>query len=388
MMLGGSRRAALKLQDRADELLREIAAPSAPVTEASVELIDAMGDFDEDAGEVITEAAKDVLKFSFMRGYTLRLASDQPIDVPMPDGDPTTSVVLLMNEVSDDGWFYARAFPQGPKVWERLASASAQVANAMLLEDQPEGPVFPAEVIDQVVRGGYLGGHVDEWFDLRPVYRQQQPAADEFEPPPDAEDDSVEPGALHIPRDAGPPLAVPIDIGRWLKDASLICTHNFEPYVEHVLDLITLDADALLGELPDQVDHDVVVAMSNTRFGYALRNREIQLLGPDGHVAPEDPIATLLEERWGGETTISTAVIFGVLRDVCTFNFLGGLERLFAVTPGTTAELRGKAMRRWANEHNRGEDSRAERYITVSLLEYGYALHRLFEIHPEALHDA
>jgi hypothetical protein len=50
-MLGGSRRAALKLHDRADELLREIAAPSAPVADAIVELIDAMGDFDEDAGE-------------------------------------------------------------------------------------------------------------------------------------------------------------------------------------------------------------------------------------------------------------------------------------------------------------------------------------------------
>jgi hypothetical protein len=121
---------------------------------------------------VITEAAKDVLRFSFLRGYTLRRASDQPIDVPMPDEDPTTSAVLLMNQVSDDGWFYGRAFPQGPKVWERLASAFAQVANAMLLEDQPEGPVFPAEVIDHMVRGGYMGGHVDEWFDLRPVYRE------------------------------------------------------------------------------------------------------------------------------------------------------------------------------------------------------------------------
>jgi len=54
----------------------------------------------------------------------------------------------------------------------------------MLLEDQPEGPVLPAEVIDHMVRGGYLGGHVDEWFDLSPVYRQEQPAADEFEAPP------------------------------------------------------------------------------------------------------------------------------------------------------------------------------------------------------------
>lgn len=42
----------------------------------------------------------------------------------------------------------------------------------MLLEDQPEGPVFPSEVMDQMIRGGYMGGHVDEWFDLRPLYRE------------------------------------------------------------------------------------------------------------------------------------------------------------------------------------------------------------------------
>ena len=47
-MLGGSRRAELKLHDRADQLLRELAAPSAPVSEAIEELIDAMGDYDED----------------------------------------------------------------------------------------------------------------------------------------------------------------------------------------------------------------------------------------------------------------------------------------------------------------------------------------------------
>jgi hypothetical protein len=161
-----------------------------------------------------------------------------------------------------------------------------------------------------------------------------------------------------------------------------------------VLELITLDRleivplmDALLGQRPGKVDDDVVVAVSNTRFGYALRNREIQLLGRSDYVAPDDAIATLLEERWGGEATVGTAVIFGVLRDICTFGFLGGLDGLFAVTPGTTPELRRNATRRWANEHYPGTDGRTGRDITITLLEHGYTLHRLFEIHPEALKD-
>lgn len=172
-MLGGSRRTALKLHERADELLRELGASSAPVTDSIMGLLDAMGDYDEDAGEVITEAAKDIIKFTFMRGYTLRLASDRPIEVPMPDEDPSVCASKFMARADDDAWFYGEAFPQGPKVWERLVQSFAPVANAMLLEEQPDGPIFPSEVIDHVLRAGYMGGHVDEWFQLRPMYRDE-----------------------------------------------------------------------------------------------------------------------------------------------------------------------------------------------------------------------
>lgn len=64
------------------------------------------------------------------------------------------------------------AFPQGAKVWRRLSWPFAQVANAMLLEIQPDGPTWPAEVVDQVVRIGYIACCIDEWFDLRPAYRE------------------------------------------------------------------------------------------------------------------------------------------------------------------------------------------------------------------------
>jgi hypothetical protein len=41
----------------------------------------------------------------------------------------------------------------------------------VLLEDQPEGPTWAEEIIDQALRLGYLGCRIDEWFQLRPMYR-------------------------------------------------------------------------------------------------------------------------------------------------------------------------------------------------------------------------
>jgi hypothetical protein len=114
-----------------------------------------------------------VLKFTFMRGYTLRLASDQPIEAPMLAEDPTACTLRLIEQAPDDEWFYGQAFPPGRTVWERLTQTFVQAANSMLLEEQPDGPIFPSEVIDHVLRAGYMGGHVDEWFQLRPMYRDK-----------------------------------------------------------------------------------------------------------------------------------------------------------------------------------------------------------------------
>lgn len=140
------------------------------MTEAITDILEAIGDYDDGADEVITPSAKRILMFSFMRGYALRLASDRAIEVVVENDDPEIAAIELMNQASDDDWFYHRAFPQGRRVWEPPATAFAEVANAMLLEDQPDGPIFPPEVIDHMVRSGYMGGHVDEWFGLRPFY--------------------------------------------------------------------------------------------------------------------------------------------------------------------------------------------------------------------------
>jgi hypothetical protein len=172
-MLGSTRRTALKLHDRADQLLHELSAPSAPVTEAIIDLLDAVGDYDQDAGEPITEPAKQILRFTFMRGYALRLASDRPVEVEMPDDYPESCATILFADAPEDDWFFSVAFPQGAKVWEVLTDAFTRVAKSMLLEDEPDSAVWPREVIDHVLRCGYAGACVDEWFQLEPMYRTQ-----------------------------------------------------------------------------------------------------------------------------------------------------------------------------------------------------------------------
>lgn len=170
-MLWQSSRVALKLHDRADVFLRDVVAPSAPVAEAVMEFFDALGDYDEDAGLDITEAAKGVLMFSVMRGYTLRMASQEPLHLELPDEPPGDCLGALLVESFRDEWFFGVAFPQGAKVWRRLQGPFASVANRMLLETDPSSATWPGEVIDDVLRVGYVACCVDEWFRLEPARR-------------------------------------------------------------------------------------------------------------------------------------------------------------------------------------------------------------------------
>jgi excisionase family DNA binding protein len=74
-----------------------------------MELIDSMGDYDEDAGEVITDAAKQMLVLTFMRGYTIRMASDQPIEAELSLGELLRPrEVAIMLGVSRS-WLYQAA---------------------------------------------------------------------------------------------------------------------------------------------------------------------------------------------------------------------------------------------------------------------------------------
>jgi hypothetical protein len=303
--------------------------------------------------------------------------------------DDTESLVTLLEysaSLADDQGAIANLAGVTPDGWQAFATtATYQLHKNLLANGLPRRAVPSGEMLEHLMRFGFAIRLVDEVAREEPMYKHEQRDADE---------ERLEPAPLDIQRDDGPPPAAPIDVRQWLSDASVVCTHDFEPYAEHVLELITLYLleivplmDALMGERPRSVDDDVVVAISNARFGYALRNREVQLLGQTDYVAPDDTLATLLEERWGGEATVGTAVIFGILLDICYFDRHGGLDRLFAVTPGTTPELRREATRRWANQHFPSTDGRTGRDITITLVEHGYVLHRLVEIHPEVLPD-
>ncbi len=145
--------------------------------------------------------------------------------------------------------------------------------------------------------------------------------------------------------------------------------------------------ERLLGESPaEPIGDDVVTAMSNARMGYALRNRETQLLDHSDYIESADAIATLLDERIGN-AGVNLAVIHGVMRDVLVLGFEGGRDGLYEATPDTTPALRRQAIERWANKHFPGDDPRTGRDVTVDLLEYGYFLHRLLEIRPDCLED-
>ena len=61
--------------------------------------------------------------------------------------------------------------------------------------------------------------------------------------------------------------------------------------------------------------HHASAAMANARFGYAPRNRETQLIAGCDFVAPDDPIAALLDEH-ESDVAINLAVVHGVLTDI------------------------------------------------------------------------
>jgi len=164
---------------------------------------------------------------------------------------------------------------------------------------------------------------------------------------------------------------------------------DFEPFVELQLELATLDRLEILsvrdfvigGQPPQGAGPHVDTAIGNARLGYALRNREIQVLGQSEFVTRGDPIAELLQERLGEDRMgVRTAVVHGILRDVLFLQIEGGADAAYEAVPGTTPELRRQAIEQWAEQHFAGDHPRIGRQVTRDLLEYGYFLHRLVEI--------
>lgn len=303
------------------------------------------------------------------------------------DPDRLGNVLEYTATLADDAARVAALADATPGAWQAFATtATYQLHKNLAANAVPKGALPSAEAVENLVRLGYAIRLVDELAGEQPGRKD------------DLTRDT--PGPIDVlpavgERQDGPPPAKSLDVDRWLTDAANVCVSTFQPFAENMLEFATLERleilsvmARLLGESPtEELGDDVVAAVSNARMGYALRNCETQMLGLSDYIARDDPLATLLEERLGGDAAIGIAVLHGVLRDVLVLELFGGRTAAYELTPGTTSALRRQAIEQWADEHFPGDDPRTGRDVTVDLVEFGYFLHRVFEICPDCLED-
>jgi hypothetical protein len=266
-----------------------------------------------------------------------------------------------------------------PENGSENTNAAFQLHRNLLAGGLPKRKLPSADTLENLLRLGFAIRLIDEVADLEPLHSDGL----------DDDDERLVPaiGELH---DGAPPTQ-PIDVEEWLSDSATVCVSEFEPFAERALEAATLDrlkllafVDYVLGERPRQTIGDsVVAALANARMGYALRNREIQLVGcSDDFIARDDPFASLLSERVHGLAAIPLAVTLGVLTDVLVLQLEGGRGAAYDLTPGVSAQLRRSAIQSWADQHFPGDHPHVGHQVTVDLLEYGYFLHRILEVCP------
>jgi hypothetical protein len=249
--------------------------------------------------------------------------------------------------------------------WEAFCTvATYQLHKNLIGNGMPKRAVPPADLLHSVLRLGYAVRLIDEVAGEMPINRDGQ-----------------------LVPDRSLPAGTALDVDQWLSDATHVCAHDFEPRAERVLELGALGAigvisvsDYVVGGQPSEpIGDDAVIAVSNARFGYALRNRECQLVTGAREVDGDDPLAAELDRR---ESGVRHAVLDGLVRDVLESHQFGGADRLYDSTPGTTPDTRRIAIRRWTEQHYPTSHPRTGQAITQYLIEYGYLLHRLFELRP------
>jgi len=314
-------------------------------------------------------------------------AGEMDYEVMANDPDRLGALIEYTATLADNPAAIAALADATGGAWQAFATtATFQLHKNLVANGLAKRALPPGEGLENLLRLGYAIRLIDEVAGEQPIRKDGLP----FDTNADV---------AFIPevggRQDGPAPAEPLDVESWLTDTATVCVSDFEPFAERLLELATLERleilsvmDGLVGERPsEELGDEVVTAMANARVGYALRNRETQLLGRSDFIAQDDPIAALLEERLSGDAAIGIAVIHGVLRDVLVFQFLGGREALYAMTPGTTPQLRREAIEQWASQYFPGDGPRTGRDVTVALVEYGYFLHRVFEICPDCLED-
>jgi hypothetical protein len=178
-----------------------------------------------------------------------------------------------------------------------------------------------------------------------------------------------------------------LDPEAWVNDAAVVCTNTHEQFAEVVLERSTIEllgvqriVDGIIGEFWQGYDPAVEAGVSHVRFGYALRNRETQLIACYAEVRDGDPLASLAAER-AENSGVKIAVVHRIVRDVLDYGGYGGRDLLYQRTTGTSPVARRVAIEYWASTFGE-RDPRLDGPTITRLIEHGYFLHRLFEIQP------
>lgn len=177
----------------------------------------------------------------------------------------------------------------------------------------------------------------------------------------------------------------PLDVKSWIDEAALICTDDFEPIAEQILQIGTLRMlgldswDVLGGDTP-------AATVSNARFGYALRNAECQHIPPVEAELSDDLLLAAVDESGFGPYGDSRLWLPELIHEVIANGKCGGANATFDRLPGVSPQMRREAFAAWG-ERWPSDDPYTGRRITEQLVTLGYLLHRVREMRPNLIND-
>ena len=187
---------------------------------------------------------------------------------------------------------------------------------------------------------------------------------------------------------------VHLDAKDWLDEAAIICTNDFEPAAELILQIGTVKM-LCPGYVPLQPappewralegGDTQAACLGNCRLGYALRNWECQRIPSAQEEVADDGLAAKADEM-AATPNLPAMWIPALIEGIITHERYGGPRHTIESTPGATAEARREVLRTWLEKFP-SEDRYTGRWATERLVLFGYLLHRLYDIRPQLLED-
>lgn len=282
------------------------------------------------------------------------------------DRERTRSLIAHTAEIAEDpDALYALA-DCARDAWEAFSiAATHQLRKNFVRHGIPTEALPSGETFETLLRLGYVLRVVDEVAGERPANKAWTTPDTRVVGSDDNRDEQLPDGST-------------LDVPSWLAAAAAVCVQDFEPVAEGLLEIGTLGALDLASfdALPDD-DTDVAM-VANARFGYALRNSECQLVDGALRELRDDPLIAELDLR------VSPREVSQLLCDVIRYGYCGGAGRLVQAMPGTTPEARTAAFDAWTDD-SPSDDPYTGKYATLALVQYGYLLHRVFEVRSDRI---